>query len=223
MAIYRERLNYGDMLKDTVEIGGSFIINGFTGRYVEDIVRPNVTPSSSTIDKILAGAANNVPKLVLYYILNTLKLRGAAAAAMGSVGFDVLIRASNSGVNPASIYISKYRVLSPELQNMESIPDWAERQKQFASMPTTPDVLERRRRFGSMILPDRPDLLTNRKYGAMPFQQNPEKTERQRRFGTMILPDRPDLLTNRKYGAMEEMGFKPELKTEEVKELFNMK
>ena len=66
MTIYRERIKYGDMTKDMVEIGGSFIVNGFTGRYVEDKIRPDVDPSSPVSDKIIAGLANNLPKVALY-------------------------------------------------------------------------------------------------------------------------------------------------------------
>lgn len=222
MATYRERLNYADMAKDTVEIGGGFIVSGFTGRYIEDKLKPNVMPSSPTSDKIIAGVANNGPKLALYYLFNKINLKGAAAAVMGSIGFDALIRATNNGINPASVYINQYRVL-----NENNIPDWAERQRQFGAMPTTPDVLERERRFGampalpfeqnqetiarqrrygSMDLPDRPDLLERRRYGAMPFEQNPAKTERQRRFG-----------------SMKEMGFKSERSLSNIETVFNMK
>ena len=114
MTIYRERIKYGDMTKDMVEIGGSFIVNGFTGRYVEDKIRPDVDPSSPVSDKIIAGLANNLPKVALYYILEKIKLKGAAAAAMGSVGFDVLVRATNHGINPASVYIKNYRILKQQ-------------------------------------------------------------------------------------------------------------
>lgn len=156
MAVYRERLNYGDMTKDAIEIGGSFIANGFAGRYIENAIKPNVTPTSSTTDKIIAGAANNVPKVAIYYILNMVKLKGAAAAAMGSVGYDVLVRLTNQGINPASIYINQYRILNQNRENispqsMQPYLDWAARQKEFGAMPpTNPKVKERQRKYGVM-------------------------------------------------------------------------
>lgn len=196
MAEYRERLNYGEMAKGAFEIGGSFIINGFAGRYTENIVKPNVTPVSSTPDKILAGAANNVPKVALYYILNKLNLKGAAAAAMGSLGYDVLIRLTNHGINPASIYINQYRVLNqkdklPSHQAMQPYADWAERQRHF---------------------------------GAMPFEQNPETISRQRKFGTMPFDQNPEIVARqRKFGTMNDLGFLSEKKVTTAMKVFNMK
>ncbi len=196
MAEYRERLKYGEMAKEAVEIGGSFIVNGFAGRYTENIIKPDVTPISSTGDKIIAGAANNVPKVALYYILNSLNLRGAAAAAMGSLGYDLLIRLTNHGVNPASIYMNQYRVLSQENKNissqsMQPYADWAERQRHF---------------------------------GAMPFEQNPETISRQRKFGTMPFEQNPETISRqRKFGTMNDLGFKPGTNVTTAMKVFNMK
>ncbi len=220
MAEYRERLRYEEMAKDAFEIGGSFIVNGFAGRYTENLLKPDVTPISSTTDKIVAGAANNVPKIALYYILNSLKLRGAAAAAMGSLGYDVLIRLTNHGVNPASIYMNQYRVLAPKDQNishqsMQPYADWAERQKQFSSMPfeQSPKIIERQRKYGAMP--------------AMPFEQSPKIIERQRKYGAMpAMPfeQSPKIIERqRKYGSMmENLGFKPDAKDTSTAKMFNM-
>ncbi len=237
MATYRERLNYGEMAKDTIEIGGGFILSGFTGRLIEEKLRPFVTPTSPTSDKVIAGAANNLPKVGLYYIFNKIGMKGAAAAAMGSLGYDVLIRATNQGINPASIYVKNYRVLNPQPQNgmpqsmqpTQSIPDWAERQKQFGAMPFREDheITTRQDRFGAMPFRDNPDILERqRKYAQMPFRDNPDILERQRKYGAMPF-EQPAEKTNRQHkygfaGMMEKMGFVPDAKDTSIAKMFNM-
>lgn len=192
MAEYREKVSIGEAAKDTAMIGGGFIVAGFAGRYVEEKAKPGVTAASSTTDKVIAGAANNAPKLALYYLLSKVKMTGAAAAMVGSVGYDVLIRLTNQGINPANINVNiggkAYRIMNnqpPQFAQMPVTPTVLERERRYGAMPfeQSPVIVDRQRRFGSMI-PEGPGVLDNpRRYGAMPFEQHIDKTERERKYG----------------------------------------
>ncbi|MDD3474342.1 MAG: hypothetical protein PHP08_00380 [Candidatus Dojkabacteria bacterium] len=159
MAEYRERIRYTEMAKDMAVIGGGFIVSGFSGRYVEQQIKPNLPDTAATSDKIIAGAANNAPKLGLYYLFTKMGLDGAAAAAIGSVGYDVLIRLTNKGVNPANVNITlqgkEYRILQQKLSQTQSQLQMQQEQSQLQLQQL-----------------QQANQSSNRTYGAIPHQQS---------------------------------------------------
>lgn len=175
MAIYSDRVKYTQMATDMAIIGGGFIASGFSGRYIENSIKPGVVSTSSTSDKIIAGVANNAPKLGLYYLFTKVGLSGAAAAAIGSVGYDALIRLTNQGANPYDVRVTlqgkDYRILQQQAQQ-QALP--------FSNQPAP--VLDRQRKYGAMPNFDNRENWIQPRYGSLPFHGD-RNTEIQFRYG----------------------------------------
>jgi hypothetical protein len=108
-------------------VTGGFLLAGFVGRQVQDRVKSDaaVIASPTATNKIMAWGANNVPKLVVWYLLKkyTTVEPGevltpvkeatvdAKKAVAGSIVFDTLVRLSKDGINPAEIDLFGYRLL----------------------------------------------------------------------------------------------------------------
>ena len=109
----------GDVATAIVKEGGAVVgglgIAGVAGRQVENMLMgaTPVTPTSTTGDKIKAGLANIAPKAVGWYLLRnkTGVYEDARKGIVTSAAFDLLMRLTNSGVNPASATIMGYQVL----------------------------------------------------------------------------------------------------------------
>jgi hypothetical protein len=119
MAFYRAGLSgrVTEMATEGLGVAGGFIAGGILGRQVENLIVPvPVTAGDSIGKKILAVAANNVPKIIAHGLMHKYDAtseggRDATKALMGSVAYDVLLRIANKGVNPASVELGGYRVL----------------------------------------------------------------------------------------------------------------
>ncbi len=105
----------GEIIKDAIEVGGGFLAANLVGRKLEQkFVSTPVTSTSSITDKIKAGLVNNAPKLVAYYVLDKVGMRLVSSAMIGSVTVDLLIRATNQGVNPLNASILGFRVMGDD-------------------------------------------------------------------------------------------------------------
>lgn len=113
-------------------VAGGFVGAAFVGRQFQNWIKPDSGVVSFT-DAAMAWAANNVPKLAVWYLTRSYAIEpgetvtpvkeaisDARKAFAGSVVFDTLMRLSNSGKNPASASIMGWQVLgsgeSPEVQ-----------------------------------------------------------------------------------------------------------
>lgn len=167
---------------DAIEMGGGFLFGGFAGRYVENIaIKTPVTPTSSFIDKLIAGAANNAPKVALYYILNKANSPKIAGAILANGVIDILLRATNQGVDPLNVNIAGYRILDKQLFDTTealrafSSPEVERIQRKYQSMQ---DETKSLREFSN---PE--DRARQVKYQSMPFQQYSDKNKRERKYG----------------------------------------
>jgi hypothetical protein len=103
------------IIKEGGAVTGGLLLAGFAGRQAENLLMgiTPVTPTSTFIDKAKAAGANLAPKVVGWYLL-----RGRTGAAedarkgfVTSAAFDLLMRLTNSGVNPATATVMGYQVL----------------------------------------------------------------------------------------------------------------
>jgi hypothetical protein len=202
----------GSSIMDMVEEGAGsaigFIGGGTIGRQVEDrLITTPVTAASTLTEKITGWAANNAPKIGLYYLTKDIAkgeiVTDTRKSLLGSVVFDTVMRVANNGVNPANVTIGGYRVLqnqpNPQITQklvQENSLLRTELNKALQKLATpdssadfryggavSPAVAERQRSYGFAGTPD--VMERQRKYGAMPFEQNPEKTSRERKYGFM--------------------------------------
>lgn len=117
-------------------VAGGFVGAAFVGRQIQNMVKPDPTggaPFTSITDAAIAWSANNVPKILIWYLTRGYSLEpgevatptkeaisDARKAFAGSVVFDTLMRLSNGGANPASASIMGWQVLGsgtpPEVQ-----------------------------------------------------------------------------------------------------------
>ena len=217
MAFYRERdlkQLTSEIGSEGIGIGGGMIVGGAVGRQVENmLIKVPVTPDSTLTNKVMAWAANNGSKAVLYmlaktYDANTPITKEATKALAGSIVYDTILRVVNKGYNPADVNLGGYRILGENgtpaqmqkvvqensllrtelnkaLQKLAQDPIKPDSPGDFKySGAPSPAVAERQRAYGAMPLtPDAAER--QRKYGAMPFEQSPEKTSRERKFGFM--------------------------------------
>lgn len=90
---------------------------GFAGRQVQNyfITDAQVTADPTLLNYAKAWGFNNGPKLLLWYYMRnraTSELMvDAKKAVAGSIVFDSLMRATNSGTNPATATVGGYEVL----------------------------------------------------------------------------------------------------------------
>lgn len=111
-------------------VTAGFLGAAFVGRQIQNRVKADADIVSTT-DKIMAWSANNVPKMVMWYLLKKYSptehgevltpmkeaTLDAKKAVAGSIIFDTLIRLSKGGKNPASVEVYGYQLLtgkSPE-------------------------------------------------------------------------------------------------------------
>lgn len=105
-------------------IAGGFIGAGVLGRQIENLVKKDVTQSSSFTDKGLAWVANNLPKVAVWYLLKQYGpepkpgdmmsevVTDVKKSMMGSMFYDSTLRLANHGVNPAEVRIGGFRVMN---------------------------------------------------------------------------------------------------------------
>lgn len=114
-----KRIPLGDVASAIVKEGGAvtggLLAAGFAGRQLENMLMGTtpVTPTSSLIDKAKAAGANLAPKVVGWYLLRgrTGAAEDARKGVVTSAAFDLLMRLTNSGVNPATATVMGYQVL----------------------------------------------------------------------------------------------------------------
>jgi hypothetical protein len=114
-----KRVPLGDVATTIVKEGGAVVgglgVAGVAGRQVENMFMglTPVTPTSSTTDKVKAALANNIPKAIIYKLLAGKggMYEDVRKGVVTSGAFDILMRLTNSGVNPASATIMGYQVL----------------------------------------------------------------------------------------------------------------
>jgi hypothetical protein len=114
-----KRVPLGDVASAIIKEGGAvtggLLAAGFAGRQVENILMgaTPVTPTSTLMDKAKAAGANLAPKVVGWYLLRgkTGTAEDARKGLVTSAAFDLLMRLTNSGVNPATATVMGYQVL----------------------------------------------------------------------------------------------------------------
>lgn len=114
------------LASEGIGVAGGFLGAAFVGRQVENIlVKTPVTEASSATEKIVAWVANNAPKVGLWYLLRdyavhpgeevtpTKEIASDARKAMsGSLVFDTVLRLANHGVNPATVNLWGYQIMT---------------------------------------------------------------------------------------------------------------
>ncbi len=120
MAFYKQRgfrQLTSEISHEGVGIGGGFIVGGVVGRQVETmLMKDSVTEFSPITDKVMAWAANNGSKAVLYYLAKKYDARStmgesATSALAGSIVYDTILRLAGRGVNTADVNLAGYRIL----------------------------------------------------------------------------------------------------------------
>ena len=114
-----KRVPLGDVASAIVKEGGAvtggLLVAGFAGRQAENLLMgaTPVTPTSTLIDKAKAAGANLAPKVVGWYLLKhrTGVAEDVKKGIVTSAAFDLLMRLTNSGVNPATATVAGYQVL----------------------------------------------------------------------------------------------------------------
>lgn len=103
------------IIKEGGAVTGGLLVAGFAGRQAENILMgaTPVTPTSTFVDKAKAAGANLAPKVVGWYLLRgkTGALEDARKGLVTSAAFDLFMRLTNSGVNPATATVMGYQVL----------------------------------------------------------------------------------------------------------------
>lgn len=227
MAFYRAGLSgrVTQAAEEGLGVAGGFIAGGILGRQFENlIVKVPVTAGDGLGKKLLAAAANNVPKIIGHSLMHKYDAtseggRDATKALMGSVAYDLLLRIANKGVNPASVELGGYRVLgngsgldqntSQRLIQENSIlrTELNKAMQKLASgqpvrtLPGGPGGVGPGGDFKYGGAPSPAVEQRQRKYGAMPW--TPDVMERERRFGAMpFVQDPAKTSREKKYGFM---------------------
>lgn len=108
----------GDALtSEGIGTAGGIVGGGFIGAKSEDyfVVPGSITSTSTLTDKLKGWAANNVPKIGLWYLMRRYDAATPLTAdikkgVMGSIVLDTIVRAGNNGV-PIPTSILGYRIL----------------------------------------------------------------------------------------------------------------
>jgi hypothetical protein len=115
-----KRLPLGDAVNAVVSEGGAtvggFIGAGALGRRFQAALGSTDSAIVTTMDGLKAAAYNNGPKIAAWYILRGKNLFGGATpdvekGIVTNVAFDLLMRALNKGVNPATATIFGYQAM----------------------------------------------------------------------------------------------------------------
>ena len=92
---------------DGMSVTAGFIGSGLLGTEIEKRVKV-VTASSPMTDKLMAYGINNLPKVVVYYLLDMMgsghEIDVAKLGVTGNIMTDTLVRASNKGVNNGLLF-----------------------------------------------------------------------------------------------------------------------
>lgn len=103
------------IIKEGGAVTGGLLVAGFAGRQAENMLMgaTPVTPTSTTIDKVKAAGANLAPKVAGWYLLRgkTGAAEDARKGVVTSAAFDLLMRLTHDGVNPATATVMGYQVL----------------------------------------------------------------------------------------------------------------
>lgn len=226
MAFYRAGLSgrVSEMAEEGIGVAGGFIAGGILGRQFENaLIKVPVTAGDTFSKKVLAAAANNIPKLVGHALMHkydagTEGTKDAAKALLGSVTYDVLLRIANKGVNPASVDLGGYRILGNGAGlNQSSVQRLIQENSilrtelnkamqklaggNIRAMPVNPDMPGAGGdfKYGGFTSPAVEQR--QRRYGAMPW--TPDVMERERRFGAMPFEQSPTKTSREKrFGFM---------------------
>ena len=215
------KMSVGDVVTGTATEGGAVVAGlfgaGFLGKQVENMVKKGVTAASPTMDKLMAYAANNAPKLALYYIVRKegdKYLKGlekdVGKGALASVVLDTVVRANHSFAPYPILDMFGYNFMvepspnnTPQMQaNMQKVlQENSSLRAQLNSAlqrvaSASPNVTVTPVRSAAQIPPPPPDH--DRAYGMM--QTTPEAEDRRRNFGAMTPPIEDE--RNRRYSQM---------------------
>lgn len=105
-----------NVTEDALGVGAGFGIGGYAGYFFENKFKPGVDATSSTGDKLVALAVNNIPKVAIWIgmrmkepgdrdISDRLWLN-AEKGVIGSVGVDIILRALN-GFGPPDLNMGR--------------------------------------------------------------------------------------------------------------------
>ena len=227
MAFYRAGLvgKVSQMAEEGFGTAGGFIAGGILGRQFENaLIKVPVTAADGFAKKLMAAAANNVPKIVGHMAMSKYDAvseggKDASKALLGSVAYDLLLRIANHGVNPASVDLGGYRILgggtglnqasTQRLIQENSIlrTELNKAMQKLAggnvvrTLPGVPDIPGRGGdfRYGGFTSPAVEQR--QRRYGAMPW--TPDVMERERSFGAMPFEQNPTKTSREKrFGFM---------------------
>ena len=213
------KMSVGDVAKSAATEGGAVIAGligaGVLGKQVEKYVKPSVTTASPMLDKAIAWAGNNVPKLGAYYLLRKeggKLLKGyevdMGKGVLGSVVLDTLIRFDNNYAPKPAVSLFGIEFLgdkingsvTPQMQeNLQKVlqENSSLRQQLNGAMQriasASPNVTVTPVQSVANFPPDH-----DRQYGMM--QTTPEAENRRKNFGAMTPPIEDE--RNRRYGAM---------------------
>ena len=121
-----KRIPLGDVTTAIVKEGGAvtggLLLAGAAGRQVENMLMgiTPVTTTSTLGDKVKAAGANLAPKVAAWYLLRgrTGAAEDARKGVVTSAAFDLLMRLTNNGVNPAIATVMGYQILGSGDQNL---------------------------------------------------------------------------------------------------------
>lgn len=109
----------GDALTtEGVGTAGGLVGGGFVGARSEDFfVKTPITAGSSLTQKVTGWAANNIPKVAVWYLMRRYDAATPLTAdikkgVMGSIVLDTIVRAGNHGA-PTRTDILGFRILGP--------------------------------------------------------------------------------------------------------------
>lgn len=216
------KMTVSDVAKSAATEGGAVIAGligaGVLGKQVEKLVKPSVTTASPMLDKAIAWAGNNIPKLGAYYLLRKeggKMLHGyevdMGKGVLGSVVLDTLVRFDNNyAPNPSPVKLFGIEFLgaagatgsnvTPQMQeNMQRVlqENSSLRQQLNGALQrvasASPNVTVTPLQSAANFPPDH-----DRQYGMM--QTTPEAENRRKNFGAMTPPIEDE--RNRRYGAM---------------------
>lgn len=217
------KMSVGEVVQGTATEGGAVVAGlfgaGVVGKQIENMLKTGVVPTSPMMDKLMAYAANNAPKLALYYLVRKEGgeyLKGfekdLGKGMLASVVLDTVVRAGNDFAPKPLFQLFGYDVLgspsvttnaTPQMQaNMQKVlqENSSLRQQLNSALQkvasASPNVTVTPIRSAQPIPPPPPDH--DRAYGMM--QSTPEGEDRRRNYGAMTPPIEDE--RNRKYSQM---------------------
>lgn len=198
----------GDVTTTALAEGGGVAIGflgaGIVGKQIEKVIKPNVVKTSPVIDKAIAWAANNVPKVAVWYgikkvnkmpggkpsNLSELMMDDAKKATIASVVFDTLVRASNGGAPGTTVKLFGIDVLSGQsvADNTEVTTQLQNNLQRLVQENSTlrSQLNQALGKMASAPTPTPSPLAPPADHDrAWSMMQTPEAVERRKQFGTM--------------------------------------